>query len=93
FDSIRYFKIIILSIPFFYLSIHLGIYSYLGGSQKYKALVLFIVTIFSLITNFILIDFYGILGAAVSLVLVAIIMSILYHFLNRFVLFNKFFRV
>lgn len=90
--ALDYFNNIIFSIPFFYLSIHFGVYSYLGGVQKYKALILLLVTFFSLFINFILIRLYGILGATIGLVLVAIVMSILYHLANKFILFNKFFR-
>lgn len=71
------FKKIILSIPLFYLSIHLGVFSYLGDAQKYKVLVLIIVTLFSLIFNYFMVLKFGIHGSALSLSIVVLVMTIL----------------
>ena len=91
-DAVNVFKIIVVSIPFFYLSIHFGVYSYLGGAQKYKVAVLLIVTIFSLLINYVSIENYGINGAAASLIVITFFMAVLYWCLNYFFIFNKILR-
>lgn len=83
------FKKIILSIPFFYLSIHLGVFSYLGRNQKYKVLVLTIVTLFSLILNYVMVVKFGVEGSALSLSIVVLLMTVLYAFINYFFVFKK----
>lgn len=86
------FKNIILSIPLFYLSIHLGVFSYLGDAQKYKVLVLTIVTFFSLIFNYFMVVKFGIEGSALSLSVVVFVMAILYACINHFFIFKKLFK-
>lgn len=88
-EAVSVFKGVILSIPLFYLSIHLGVFSYLGNAQKYKVLVLFLVTIFSVFLNYFLILFYGLSGALVGFNLVIIFMSMVYFIINKFFVFNS----
>lgn len=83
------FKKIILSIPLFYLSIHLGVFSYLGHNQKYKVLVLSIVTLFSLIFNYVMVLKFGVEGSALSLSIVVLLMTILYACINHFFVFKN----
>lgn len=88
-EAVGVFKGVIFSIPLFYLSIHLGVFSYLGNAQKYKVLVLFLVTIFSIFLNYFLILLYGLLGALVGFNLVIVFMSVVYFFINKFFVFNS----
>lgn len=83
------FKKIVLSIPLFYLSIHLGVFSYLGSNQKYKVLVLTIVTLFSLILNYVMVLKWGVEGSALSLSLIVMLMTVLYAFINHFFVFKN----
>lgn len=89
-DAVDIFKGVILSIPAFYLSIHFGIFSFLGNAQKYKVLVLFLVTIFSVLINYLLILYYGALGAVVGFNFVIVFMSFIYYIVNKFFVFNVF---
>ncbi|RKG48571.1 hypothetical protein D7V68_08175 [Acinetobacter cumulans] len=89
FDSIIFFKYIVFAIPLFYLSIHVGIFSYLGGFQKYKVYGLFFVTLVSLLINYILILNFGVIGSIVGLNIVIMILTIVYVILNKFFIFNE----
>lgn len=83
------FRRIIISIPLFYLVIHYGIYSYLNGFQKYKALVLGVTTIFSVILNYFLVNSFGVNGAALGVALVLFLLILLYGYLNEKLIFRN----
>lgn len=82
------FRKIIINIPLFYMVIHYGIYSYLNNLQKYKALVLALTTLFSLILNYILVSYFGIDGAAMGISIVLTFIIFLYIYLNKNIIFE-----